>query len=52
MNPGDLRMLWMNQYSGERMIFDDSTSFYGQSSVGLSVMDDITHPTAAIVSFG
>lgn len=52
MNPADLGMFWMNQYAQaqERMIMDDSTSYYSQPSIGMSVMDDIGHQSSALVS--
>ena len=40
MNPSELRMMWMSQYNPERISLEDAASYFGQSSVGLSVMDD------------
>lgn len=53
MNPADFGMFWMNQYAQaqERMIIDDSTSYYTQPSIGMSVMDDLNHQTNTMVSF-
>lgn len=52
MNPADFGMFWMNQYAQaqERMIIDDSTSYYTQSTIGMSVMDDMGHQTSTMVS--
>lgn len=52
MNPADFGMFWMNQYAQaqERMIIDDSTSYYSQPTIGMSVMDDIGHQTSTMVS--
>lgn len=52
MNPADFGMFWMNQYAQaqERMIIDDSTSYYTQPAIGMSVMDDIGHQTSTMVS--
>lgn len=52
MNPADFGIFWMNQYAQaqERMIIDDSTSYYTQPTIGMSVMDDIGHQTNTMVS--
>lgn len=51
MNPSDFGMFWINQYAqAERMVMDDSTSYYAQPSIGMSVMDDISHQTNSLVS--
>lgn len=52
MNPADFGMFWMNQYAQaqERMIIDDSTNYYTQPTIGMSVMDDIGHQTSTMVS--
>lgn len=52
MNPADFGMIWMNQYAQaqERMIIDDSTNYYTQPTIGMSVMDDIGHPSSTLVS--
>lgn len=47
MNPSDYGMLWMGQFAQDRMILDDNSML----SVGMSVMDDITHQTHSMVSF-
>lgn len=48
MNPADFGMFWMNQYAQaqERMIIDDGTSYYTQTSA----MDDLSHQTGTMVS--
>lgn len=51
MNPANYEMFWMNQYSQDRMVLDDSSSYYSQPSIGMSVMDDISHQANAMVSF-
>lgn len=50
MNPADYGMFWMNQYSQDRMILEDNPNYYSQPSIGMSVMDDISHQTSAMVS--
>lgn len=52
MNPADLGMFWMNQYAQaqERMVIDDSTSYYAQSSIGMSVLDDLSQQSTVMVS--
>lgn len=52
MNPADFGMFWMNQYAqADRMVMDDNTSYYAQPSIGMSVMDDISHQTNSMVCF-
>lgn len=51
MNPAEYGMFWMNQYAPDRMIMDESTSFYAQPSIGMSVLDDISHQSNAMVSY-
>lgn len=53
MNPADFGMFWMNQYAQaqERMIIDDSTSYYSQPTIGMSVMDDIGHQSTMVSPF-
>lgn len=52
MNPADLGMSWLNQFeqTQQRMIIDDSTNYYIQPTIGMSVMDDIGHQTSTMVS--
>ncbi|XP_067623071.1 polycomb protein Sfmbt isoform X2 [Eurosta solidaginis] len=42
MNPSELRMMWMSHYNPERITIEDANSYFGHSSVGLSVMDDLS----------
>lgn len=52
MNPADFGMFWINQYAqAERMVMDDNTSYYAQPSIGMSVLDDISHQTNSLVSY-
>lgn len=48
MNPAEYGLLWMGQYGPERMMLDD----HNMLSVGMSVMDDISHPNHSMVSCG
>lgn len=51
MNPADFGMFWMNQYAqAERMVMDESTNYYSQPSIGMTVMDDISHQNNSMVS--
>lgn len=52
MNPADLGMFWMNQYAQaqERMVIDDSTSYYAQPTIGMSVLDDLSQQSTVMVS--
>ncbi|EDW63836.1 polycomb protein Sfmbt isoform X2 [Drosophila virilis] len=44
MNPAELRMMWMSsQYNSERISLEDAATLLGHSTVGLSVMEDMTH---------
>ncbi|KRG03631.1 polycomb protein Sfmbt isoform X2 [Drosophila mojavensis] len=44
MNPAELRMMWMSsQYNSERITLEDAATLLGHSTVGLSVMEDMTH---------
>ncbi|XP_037958251.1 polycomb protein Sfmbt isoform X2 [Teleopsis dalmanni] len=43
MNPSEMRMMWMSHYNPDRISLEDAATLFGHSSVGLSVMDDITH---------
>ncbi|KAH8392248.1 hypothetical protein KR215_003887 [Drosophila sulfurigaster] len=44
MNPAELRMLWMSsQYNSERISLEDAANLLGHPTVGLSVMEDMTH---------
>ncbi|XP_030380492.1 polycomb protein Sfmbt isoform X2 [Scaptodrosophila lebanonensis] len=44
MNPSELRMMWMSsQYNSERISLEDAATMLGHPSVGLSVMEDMTH---------
>lgn len=51
MNPAELGMFWMNQYAQaqERMCMEENNSYYSQPSIGMSVMDDITHQSSTMV---
>lgn len=52
MNPADFGMFWINQYAqAERMVMDENTSYYAQPSIGMSVLDDISHQTNSLVSY-
>ncbi|XP_032592083.1 polycomb protein Sfmbt isoform X2 [Drosophila grimshawi] len=44
MNPAELHMMWMSsQYNSERISFEDAAQLLTHPTVGLSVMEDITH---------
>lgn len=52
MNPADFGMFWINQYAqAERMVMDDNTSYYAQPSIGMSIMDEISHQSNSLVSY-
>ncbi|XP_017115637.1 polycomb protein Sfmbt isoform X1 [Drosophila elegans] len=43
MNPAELRMMWMSsQYNSERITLEDAANLLGHSTVGLSVMEDLS----------
>ncbi|XP_016968579.1 polycomb protein Sfmbt isoform X1 [Drosophila biarmipes] len=43
MNPAELRMMWMSsQYNSERITLEDAATLLGHSTVGLSVMEDLS----------
>lgn len=51
MNPAEFPMFWMNHFAQpDRMVMDDSSSYYAQPSIGLSVMDEISHQANSMVS--
>lgn len=51
MNPSDLNMIWMGHYAPDRsVLFDESSTIYNQPMAGMSVIDDLTQQTHAMVN--
>ncbi|XP_055839360.1 polycomb protein Sfmbt-like isoform X2 [Episyrphus balteatus] len=48
MNPSELKMMWMSQYNPDRLSLEGGTSYFSHSSVGVSVMDDISQQENAM----
>lgn len=51
MNPSDLNMIWMGHYAPDRsVLFDENSTIYNQPMAGMSVIDDLTQQTHAMVN--
>lgn len=51
MNPTDLNMIWMGHFAPDRsVLFDENSTIYNQPMAGMSIIDDLTQQTHAMVN--